>query len=142
MTGKPRPPALSHVGVAVRDLDSAIRRFVLLLGAEPEIIKEVPEQRVRVAIFAHQEAGRIELLEATSDDSPIARFIARRGEGLHHVCIVVDNLDRKLSELRAAGVPLVDETPRIGAYGCRIAFVHPTGAGGVLLELEERRRDG
>ena len=136
---------ISHVGIAVKDLDAAMKQYALLAGHAADMIEEVPEQKVRVAMFAasganaHEAGGRVELLTATSDDSPIAKFIERKGEGLHHICIYVSDIERKLTELKAAGVRLIDETPRIGAGGCRIAFVHPAGANGVLIELEERK---
>jgi methylmalonyl-CoA/ethylmalonyl-CoA epimerase len=133
---------VSHIGIAVSNLEKAIETWRLLTGSEPMHTGVVEEQKVRVAIFAsgaEAAGGRVELLQATSDDSPIASFIAKRGEGLHHICIYVDDIDEKLSELKEAGVRLIDETPRIGAEGGRIAFVHPRGTSGVLLELEERR---
>jgi methylmalonyl-CoA/ethylmalonyl-CoA epimerase len=137
-------PLISHLGIAVADLAAAIRIYRTLLGVEPASIHEVTDQKVKVAFFANAPdgpaaGGQVELLQATSDDSPIARFIDKRGEGLHHICIYVDDLDARLAELRAAGVRLIDETPRIGAEGHRVAFVHPSGANGVLIELEERR---
>jgi methylmalonyl-CoA epimerase len=94
-----------------------------------------------VAIFPASgfPGGRIELLQATSPDSPIARHIDKRGEGLHHLCIYVNDIERKLAELKAVGFELIDESPRVGAEGNRIAFVHPRDASGVLIELEERR---
>jgi len=133
-------PLISHVGIAVKNLDAAVERYRLLLATEPSAVVEVPDQKVRVAIFSAPgfPGGRVELLEAISHDSPIARYLGRRGEGLHHLCVYVDDIVKKLAELKAAGVRLIDETPRIGAEGTRIAFVHPAGAGGVLIELEER----
>lgn len=133
---------ISHIGVAVADLDEAIGRYRLLTGQAAPMVESVPDQKVRVAIFSdgnESGGGRIELVAASSPDSPIARFIERRGEGLHHICLYVDDLDQRLAELKAAGVRLIDETPRIGAEGGRIAFVHPSGCNGVLVELEERR---
>ena len=136
---------ISHVGIAVKDLDAAMKQYALLAGHAADMIEEVPEQKVKVAMFAaagaagHGAGGRVELLMATSEDSPIAKFVERKGEGLHHVCIYVSDIEKKLAELKAAGVRLIDETPRIGAGGCRIAFVHPAGANGVLVELEERK---
>ena len=135
---------ISHVGIAVKDIDSAMARYVMLTGDDAPFITEVPDQKVKVAIFAGgaedpgHAGGRIELVAPLSDDSPIAGFLAKRGEGLHHICLYVDDIERKLSELKAAGARLIDETPRVGAEGNRIAFVHPAGAHGVLIELEER----
>lgn len=141
---KPVSDALiSHVGIAVRDFDAAVSRYVLLTGDDAPFITEVPDQMVKVAIFSGgspgpHAGGRIELVSPTSPESPIARFLEKRGEGLHHVCVYVDDLERRLSELEAAGARLIDEQPRIGAEGNRIAFVHPAGSHGVLMELEER----
>ncbi len=133
---------ISHVGIAVKDLNPAIERYRLLTGQQDPVIEEVPDQKVTVAIFAGSDkdaagCGRIELLAATSPDSPIAGFLAKRGEGLHHVCIYVENLDKKIADLKAAGIRMIDETPRPGASGQRVAFVHPADARGVLIELEE-----
>jgi methylmalonyl-CoA/ethylmalonyl-CoA epimerase len=132
-------PVVSHIGIAVRDLDSAIEQYRLLTGCEPEL-HEVPDQQVRVAMFASSDGDstKIELLAATTPDSPIAKFIERRGEGLHHICLFTDDIERKLAELSAAGAKLIDAEPRLGAEGCRIAFVHPSGGNGVLIELSER----
>lgn len=134
---------ISHVGIAVADLEKAIALYQQLTGLTPAPIVEVPDQQVRVAMFASpagdpHPGGRIELVAATSPDSPIARFIARKGEGLHHICIYVEDIETRLAALKAAGVKLIDESPRIGADGEKIAFVHPASTGGVLLELQER----
>jgi methylmalonyl-CoA epimerase len=112
-----------------------------LLGGAPVLITEVPDQQVRVAIFStglSASGGRIELVAPTSTDSPINRFLSSRGEGLHHVCVYVDDIEERLRELTASGVRLIDAVPRIGAEGHKVAFVHPMGAKGVLLELEEK----
>ncbi len=133
---------VSHVGIAVSDLDAAIESYSRLLGRGPEAIKEVPGMGVRVALFSGDDpdGGQVELLAALKDNS-ISRFLARHGEGLHHICIYVDDIERKLAELKAGGVRLIDEAPRVGALGHRIAFVHPEGSRGVLIELEERPGD-
>lgn len=135
---------ISHVGIAVKDLEAAMKKYRLLVGHDANEIEEVADQKVKVAMFAaavdaHEAGGRVELLQGTSDDSPISKFIEKRGEGLHHICIYVDDIEQKLEELKAAGVRLIDETPRIGAGGCRVAFVHPVGGNGVLIELEEKK---
>ena len=134
-------PLISHLGIAVSNLEAAVESYRLMLGVDPSFMTEVPDQKVRVAIFAAAgfPCGRIELLQATSPDSPVAGFIAKRGEGLHHLCIYVDDIEQRLADLKAAGVRLIDETPRVGAEGSRIAFVHPSGSNGVLIELEESR---
>jgi methylmalonyl-CoA/ethylmalonyl-CoA epimerase len=135
---------LSHIGIAVSDLEAAIPAWSLLTGDSNPFIEDVPDQRVKVAIFSQKNTsgakshGRVELVAATAPESPIAKFIARKGEGLHHICIYVDDIEKKMSELKANGVKLIDEIPRIGAEGKRIAFVHPVNANGVLIELEER----
>ena len=135
---------VSHIGIAVKDLDAAVATYSLLTGNDSPILEEVPEQKVKVAMLADRsdpegkDGGRVELLTPTGEDSPIAGFLNKRGEGLHHLCIYVDDIEKKLAELKAAGVRLINETPRVGAGGHRIAFVHPAGTGGVLLELEER----
>ena len=129
---------ISHIGIAVADLEKRIPQYELLTASKVGAITVVADQKVRVAMFGGHGSARIELVAPTSPDSPIARFIEKRGEGLHHICIYVENLDQRLAEMKAAGVRLIDEQPRIGADGTRIAFVHPSGAGGVLLELEER----
>ncbi|MBD3403000.1 methylmalonyl-CoA epimerase [candidate division GN15 bacterium] len=133
---------LSHVGIAVADLGEAIKRYEVITGRSPVMVTEVADQKVKVAMFAaggHESGGRIELVAATADDSPIAKYIAKRGEGLHHICIYVEDIDQRLAELKKEGYRLIDETPRIGAEGNRIAFVHPSAGGGVLIELEEKK---
>ena len=134
-------PTISHVGIAVADLEAGVRLWTLILGEGPTLITDIPDQKVRVAMFAHGPVaggGRIELVAPTSADSPISRFLSSRGEGLHHVCVYTGDIDARLRELKEAGVRLIDDTSRLGAEGHRIAFVHPTGTNGVLLELEER----
>jgi methylmalonyl-CoA/ethylmalonyl-CoA epimerase len=141
---------LDHVGIAIADLDAALRFYQDALGLDIEAPEEVPSQRVRVR-FARPGAGRasggaaslpapaIELLEATAEDSPVARFLDARGPGLHHVALRVDDIRAALAQLKARGVRLIDEAPRPGAHGSLVAFVHPSGAHGVLVELTERR---
>ena len=132
---------ISHVGIAVRNLETSIATYELVTGRRVAAITEVPDQKVRVALFGQTDGltmgARIELVAPTSDDSPIARFLERHGEGLHHICIYVDNIEDRLDELRRAGVKLIDDLPRIGAEGEKIAFVHPAGLNGVLLELHQ-----
>ena len=125
--------SLDHIGVAVRSIDEAKKFWVDQLGLKVVHVEEVPEQKVRVALL---DAG-IELLEPTSPDSPVAKFIEKRGEGLHHVTLQTGNLADRLKALKAAGVNLIDEKPRIGAGGAGIAFLHPKSAHGVLVELCE-----
>ncbi|HMK72454.1 MAG TPA: methylmalonyl-CoA epimerase [Myxococcaceae bacterium] len=127
---------LDHVAVVVRDLEAAIRLYRDTLGLELSAVEEVPEQAVRTAIFGTG-MGRVELISPTTPDSGVARFLDKRGEGLHHLCIEVEDLEAALAALRAAGAPLIDEAPRPGAGGARVAFVHPRGMRGVLTELRQ-----
>lgn len=137
--------SVSHIGIAVADLEAAMKRFAQLWGREADSVRVVPDQKARVAFFsavgtgAASSGSRVELLSATSPDSSIGRFLARHGEGLHHICLYVDDLDAKLAQLKAAGIKLIDEKPRLGAEDCRMAFIHPSDFNGVLIELEERR---
>lgn len=135
-------PLVSHIGIAVSDLDAAIERFSLLLGQPPDVVRDVPDMAVKVAMFegGDRNGGQIELLAPTSEDNSIARFLDRSGEGLHHVCVYVDDIERSLAGLKSQGVKLIDEQPRVGAMGHRVAFIHPEGSHGVLIELEERPR--
>jgi methylmalonyl-CoA/ethylmalonyl-CoA epimerase len=129
-----RGTRIAHIGIAVRALDELLPLYRDVLG-----MPEVPLDDADGASIAGLAAGDalVELLEARSDDSPIAKFVAKRGPGIHHVCFAVDDLDGTLDKCRAAGLRLIDETPRIGAEGKRIAFLHPSGTGGVLVELSE-----
>jgi len=127
---------VDHVGIAVKSIDEAKKFWVDTLGLKLSHIEEVPEQKVRVAMLQAGETT-IELLEPTSPDSPIQRFIEKRGEGLHHLTLQTDNLAERLKKLKGAGVALIDEQPRTGAGGANIAFLHPKSAHGVLVELCE-----
>jgi methylmalonyl-CoA/ethylmalonyl-CoA epimerase len=126
---------IDHLGIAVPSLDRAITAYEAL-GFRVEKTHDVPTENVRAAFLPVGES-HLELLEPTDPSSVIARFLEKRS-GLHHVCVLVDDLDAALAGMKARGVPLLDEKPRVGAGGCRVAFVHPKGAGGVLLELKER----
>jgi methylmalonyl-CoA/ethylmalonyl-CoA epimerase len=129
-----RGTRIAHIGIAVRDLDELLPFYRDVLG-----LPDVPLDDADGAAIAGLAAGDslVELLEARTDDSPIAKFVAKRGPGIHHVCFNVDDLDGTLAKCRAAGVRLIDETPRLGAEGKRIAFLHPSATGGVLIELSE-----
>lgn len=134
-------PLIAHVGIAVADLEASIELYRLLTGGAPVHIQDIPERGLRLAMFdtgSPDAGGKIELLAATSPDSVIGRFIAAHGEGFHHVCIYVDDLDARLVQLKAAGFQLIDQSPRVGADGMKIAFVHPSSTDGVLIELQER----
>jgi len=127
---------LDHVGIAVADLRRAIERWGPLLGAPALPPEEVPSNRVRVSFL---EAGgtHIELLEPLDPESPVAKFLAQRGEGIHHLAFRVANVDRALAELVARGEPVVDRTGRPGSRGRRVGFAHPRAFGGVLVEFVE-----
>jgi methylmalonyl-CoA/ethylmalonyl-CoA epimerase len=128
---------LHHVGIAVANLDAAVARWCSLLGAEVEAAEVVASQGVR-AVALRTGAGRVELLSPLAADTPVGRFLERRGEGMHHVGFGVDDVEAELSLLRAAGATLIDEQPRQGLYG-PVAFVHPQTMGGVLVELVGRQ---
>lgn len=127
---------IHHVAVAVDSVDEALPVYRDLLGFELSGIEEVEDQQVRVAVLV-KGTHRVELVEPASEDSPVTRFLRKRGPGLHHVCLDVEGLEDVMAGLKGAGVPLIDERPRPGAEGRRVAFVHPRGTGGVLLELSE-----
>lgn len=126
---------IDHIGIAVRSLASALETF-RALGFECSAVEEVAEQKTRVAMLPVGES-RLELLEPTEDDSPVGRFLTRRGEGLHHICLQVEDVAAEIGRLEAAGLRMVDRAPRLGAGGCRVAFIHPSSTGGVLVELSE-----
>ncbi|MCX7026652.1 MAG: methylmalonyl-CoA epimerase [Spirochaetes bacterium] len=128
---------LDHVGIAVEKLDSALPIWEGVLGMVLAGTEEVVEQKVRTA-FLPLGGSEIELLEPTDPESPIAKFIAAKGQGVQHLAFRVADLDAALAELKAKGVRLIDEAPRRGAGGARIAFLHPKSTGGVLIELCER----
>jgi methylmalonyl-CoA/ethylmalonyl-CoA epimerase len=132
-------PRLNHVGIAVHSLEAALAPYRDGLGLQLEEIEEVASEQVRVAFLPAGDT-RIELLEPTGAESTIGRFLSRRGEGIHHLCFEVEDIDLAMTRLRESGVPLVDEVPRQGAGGCRVAFVHPRGTAGVLVELLEMPR--
>ncbi len=127
---------LDHIGIAVRDLDTALAFYRDALGLEVGEVEEVPSQQVRAQFLPLGETA-LELLEATSEGSAIARSIVRRGPGIHHITLRVDDLAATLASLRDRGVRLVDEHPRPGAGGSLVAFIHPSAAQGVLIELKE-----
>ncbi len=125
---------IHHVAVAVHDLDEAIETYGRLFGAELEHRDTVAEQGVEAAAVLVG-ASRIELLAATGDDTPVGRFLARRGPGMHHVAYEVDDLEEQLARLDAEGVELIDRSPRRGLYGMQVAFLDPSAVDGVLAEL-------
>ncbi|HEV8662613.1 MAG TPA: methylmalonyl-CoA epimerase [Candidatus Methylomirabilis sp.] len=127
---------LDHIAIAVRDLEEAARTFEQILGVPPAKVQEVPTEKVRVAFFPFGGA-EVELVQGLGSDNPIANFIAKRGEGIHHICFEVDDLQETLDRLSAAGVPLLDRSGKPGACG-QVAFLHPKGANGVLIELVQK----
>ena len=127
---------LDHIGIAVAGLADALAFYKDALGLEVSPPHDVPTEHVR-AVFVPVGDASLELLEATSPDSPIGRFVERRGPGLHHITLTVPGLDAALAALESRGVRLIDRVPRSGAHGSRVAFVHPSSAGGVLLKLKQ-----
>jgi methylmalonyl-CoA/ethylmalonyl-CoA epimerase len=130
------PTRIHHVGVAVTNLDESIRLYTSALGAEL-VHRATNEKEGLEAAFLRVGDGEIELMAALRDDSPVGKFMARRGPGLHHVAYGVADIDRSLAEAREAGLELIDSVPRIGMHGTRIAFVHPKSLEGVLTEFVE-----
>ena len=128
---------IEHIGIAVENIEKDAPFWKLLLNNREPILEEVKEQKVKTEIFDTAQ-GKIELLEATSPESPIAKFIDKRGKGMHHICFQVDDINLAIKELTKADIELIDKTPRIGAEGYLIAFIHPKSAGGVLVELAEK----
>jgi methylmalonyl-CoA epimerase len=127
---------IDHIGIAVKSLEGSIRFYEQALGLKVTGYDQVDDQGVRVAMLDTGES-RIELLEPATPDSPIEKFIAKRGEGIHHIALCVDSIDEALERLKASGARLIDQTPRCGAHNTRIAFIHPSTSHGVLLELVE-----
>jgi methylmalonyl-CoA epimerase len=128
-------PTLDHIGIAVRSLDAA--KIYEDLGLTIDHVETVETQKVRTAFLSVGDAT-LELLEPTGPESPIAKFIEKRGEGIHHICLRVDDLESHLAALQAKGYRLINEHPVPGAHGCRVAFLHPSAGNGVLLELSEK----
>ena len=129
---------ISHIGVAVKDLNEAIKFYEESLGLEIEGTEEIKEQKVKVAFITIGES-RIELLQSTDPNGPIAKFIEKKGEGIHHIALEVDNIEDALQKLKESGVQLIDAKPKIGAHRMKIAFLHPRSTKGVLMELCEKQ---
>ena len=132
---------LDHIGIAVTDLQAALAFYRDALGLEVSAPLEVPTEQVR-ATFVPVGQASLELLEATAEASAIARFVTRRGPGIHHLTLLVDDLQAALGRLKERGVQLIDETPRPGAHGSLVAFIHPSAAQGVLIELKQAAAEG
>lgn len=133
------PKRIDHIAIIVRDIEQALVFYRDTLGITPGEIKEVPGEQVRIAFLPLGGPGgsEIELIEPTTPDSSLAKYLEKRGEGLHHVCLEVENIDAVLAEMQEKGAPVLDKQPRIAAEG-RAIFLHPRGTNGVLLELLER----
>ncbi|MFZ7103087.1 MAG: methylmalonyl-CoA epimerase [Peptococcaceae bacterium] len=129
---------VDHIGIAVKSLEESMKFYTEVLGLKSEGIEVVEEQKVKVAFFPCGDS-ELELLESTSPDGPIARFIEKNGEGVQHIALKVDHIEGALEYLKEQGVRLIDEKPRYGAGGASIAFLHPKATKGVLLELSERK---
>lgn len=130
---------ISHIAIAVEDLETAKKAFETLVGNKVQVVEEVRDQKVRVGMIPVGES-RLELAGPTDPSSTIAKFIKKRGEGIHHICFEVSDIEAELARLKAAGFKLIDENPRLGADGHLIAFIHPRTTGGVLVELSEKTK--
>lgn len=128
---------ISHLGIATKGIDEALKFWENALGLENVHTEIVEDQKVRVAMLPIGETN-IELLEPTSEDSPISKFLEKRGGGIHHIAVEVEDINASLAKLKSEGMRLIDESPRIGAENCLVAFVHPASSGGVLLELTQK----
>lgn len=136
-----KPSHIEHIGIAVKDLDESIRFYENVLGLQCYNIEEVEDQKVRTAFFQVGDT-KIELLESTSEEGPISKYIEKKGEGIHHIAYAVENIEQKLKEAEENGVRLIDKQPRKGAEGLDIAFLHPKSTHGVLTELcEDKTRN-
>ena len=127
---------IDHIGIAVKKIDQAMDFYRKGLHLELGGREDIPERHLKVG-FVETGNTRLELIESTSDESAIAKYIAKKGEGIHHICLVVDNIDEALDQMKEEGFALIDNEPKPGAQGSRIAFVHPKSSGGVLIELKE-----
>ena len=128
---------VDHIGIAVNSLSEATRLFSTLFGHSPEKTEMVADQDVYLALYAIGDS-QIELVEPTTSNSPIGEYLRKRGGGIHHLCLEVDDIHQELARLKTAGMQLIDETPRPGAEGTLIAFIHPKATSGVLIELLQR----
>lgn len=128
---------IDHIGMAVESLEKGFVFYKALGWAEMEI-EEVPTEKVKVGFIRFNNNISVELLEPTTDDSVIAKFLAKKGPGIHHVCYRVKNIEQVMAQLKSEGVRLLDEKPRVGAHNCKVCFIHPGSANGVLVELSEK----
>ncbi len=125
---------IEHIGIAVKSIEESLKYYENVLGLKCYAIEDVKDQKVKTAFLKIGET-KLELLEATSNNSPIAKFIEKRGEGIHHIAFDTDDIKQSLTEIKTKGIKLIDETPRKGAEGLEIAFLHPKSTGGVLTEI-------
>ncbi len=134
------PKRIDHVAIIVRNIDQALAFYRDILGITPREIRDVPTEQVRIAFLplGGPDGSEIELIEPTTSDSSLVKFLEKRGEGLHHICLEVDDIETSLQEMQERGAPVLDQRPRIAAEG-RAIFVHPKGTNGVLLELLEKK---
>ena len=130
---------LDHIGIAVNSLTEG-QTFYQALGMSDMVIETVASEKVKVGFFTLKNGSRIELLEPTDQDSPVAKFLHKRGPGIHHICLRVKNIRDVMKHLKAKGVRVLSEEPKKGAHNCLVAFVHPASAGGVLVELSEKEK--
>ena len=128
---------LDHIAIAVEDLEASIKLWTAALKIESQAVEELPDRQVRLAKLKAKNSPAIELVAAFGEDSPVAKSIASRGEGIHHLCFQVTDIEQALAELQKAGMRLIQEKPVLGAGGSRIAFLHPSNLNGVLIELME-----
>jgi methylmalonyl-CoA/ethylmalonyl-CoA epimerase len=135
-----KPSHIEHIGIAVRDLKNSIDFYEKVFGLKCYNIEEVKDQKVRTAFFMIGQT-KIELLESTDPGGPIGKFIEKKGEGIHHLAFAVDNITEQLKHAEEEGVSLIDATPRRGAEGLDIAFLHPKSTSGVLIEICEKKKD-
>ena len=128
---------LDHIAIAVNTLEEG-RQFYQAIGFGEMSVEDVPSQKVLTGFLAMGNRANIELLEPTSPDSPVRKFLDKRGPGIHHICLRVVGIDRVVGDLLSKGIQMIDQAPKPGAHGCRVAFIHPKSTGGVLIELSER----
>jgi len=133
------PTHIEHIGIAVANLDAAISFYEKVFGLKCYSIEEVPEQKVKTAFFMVGQT-KIELLESTDKEGPIGKFIEKKGEGIHHIAFAVNNIEDQISRAKGLGVQMIDNTPRKGAEGLDIAFIHPKSTSGVLIEICEDKK--
>jgi methylmalonyl-CoA/ethylmalonyl-CoA epimerase len=129
---------VSHIGIAVKDLQASTEVFSRLFGKQPDHIEDVPDQKVKTAMFTVGSSS-IELTQGSDSSSPVVRFLQKRGEGVHHISFVVEDIERELVRLKSSGFQLIDERPRIGADGYLVAFLHPQSTNGVLIEISQKK---